>query len=372
MTLALYVLLACSTDATKDTADTSDTGTDTADTADTGAAAEPLAVIVTSDYTVGTLNTADLAGALTPDLLPTSGDTVVVAEGGRLFLLDRSANVVRAYDGRDFSAPTWEAGTGDGSNPVGVATCGGKVFVARYFVPSLLVLDPATGLSLGEVDLSAFADADGSPEADSLVAAPNGRLYATLNQLDYLVTYASTDGSGTLVEVDCDALTVSDSWDVGPNPHATAIGDGATIAVYGGDYFLPDWSGPALDGGLWTFDTETRTLSEPLLTEESLGGNVGNVVVRDDGRGLYTLDDGTTWSVNCFDATSGTTAATLDPVAFVQGSVLAPDGTAWLVQRSPFSGEAGTVGTVRVDLDTCTPAAPIATTLEPYSVAILR
>jgi hypothetical protein len=371
VTLALYALLACTTDDTKDTA--TDTGADTAtDTADTGEASPPLAVVVTSDYTVGTLNTADMDGALTPDLLPTSGDTVVFAEGDRLWLLDRSANVIRAYDGRDFTAPAWEASTGEGSNPVGVATCGGKVFVARYFVPSLLVLDPATGLSLGEVDLSAFADDDGSPEADSLIAAPNGRLYATLNQLDYLVTYASVDGSGTLVEVDCEALTVRDSWDVGPNPHATAIGDGATLAIHGGDYFLPDWSGPALDGGLWRFDTETGTLSEPLLTEESLGGNIGNVVIREDGRGLYTLDDGYTWSVSCFDATTGAAAATFDPAAFVQGAVLAPDGTAWLVQRSPFSGEAGTVGTVRVSLETCDPAAPIATTLEPYSVAILR
>lgn len=368
MNSLLLALLACSTDATKDTS------TDTAaDTVDTGTVErDPTAVIVTSDYTVGTLSTATLGGAVTADLLPVSGDTVVVGEGSRLFLLDRVANVVRAYDNGDVTAPTWETNVGEGANPTSVATCGGKVFVARYFVPSLLVLDPATGLSVGEVDLSAFDDGDGSPEADSLVVAPNGKLYASLNQLDFVNTYASADGSGTLVEIDCATNTVSDSWDVGPNPHVAAIGDGSTLAVYGGDYFLPDYSGPALDGGLWTFDTETATLTATALTDEAVGGNVGNVVISGDGKGLLTIDDGSVWSVACFDLASGTTTATFDPVAFVQQAALAPDESVWLVQRSPFSGEAGTVGTVRVDLATCTAAAPIATTLEPYAVAFVE
>jgi hypothetical protein len=360
--LAFPLLVACA-----ETASPEDSAPD-----DTAAATDPVMVVVTSDYEVGTLNLVTLEGALIPDLLPTSGDTVVVADGSRLLYLDRSANVLRAYDDRQFGAPTWEVNVGDGANPVSAARCGEKLFVARYARPSLLVLDPASGQTLGEVDLGAFSDADGSPEPDSLVAAPNGKLYLTMNQLDFLGTYGSVDGSGTLAEIDCDALTVTESWDVGPNPHASAIGDGARIAVYGGDYFLPDFSGPALDGGLWIFDTTTRTLGAQVLDEAALGGNVGNVAIDAEGRGLTTLDDGLTWSVSCFDATTGTTWATFDPAAYVQEAHVGPDGGAWLVQRSPFSGDAGTVGVVRVGLDTCDAAPPIQTTLEPYSLAFLR
>lgn len=335
-------------------------------------ATDPLAVLVTSDYEVGTLSTLTLDGVVTPDLLPTSGDTVVQAEGGRIYYLDRTANIVRAYDDRDFVAPVWEVNVGDGSNPVSVAGCGGRVFVARYFVPALLVLDPATGRTLGEVDLSAFSDPDGSPEPDSLVASPNGKLYLAMNQLDFLGTYGSFDGSGTLAEIDCEAMTVTESWEVGPNPHASPVGDGARIAVHGGDYFLPDFSGPALDGGLWIFDTSTRTLGAPVFTEAALGANIGNVVVREDGRGLLTLDDALTWEVACFDLDTATLGTPFAPQAYVQEARPGPDGAVWLVQRAPFSGEAGAVGTVRVDLETCTPGAPFATALEPYSLAFLR
>ncbi len=360
--LAALLLVAC----TEESA-----GTDTAD-GSVVPGGDPVAVVVTSDYEVGTLNVATLDGEVTRDLVPTSGDTVVLADGGRLYYLDRSANIVRAYDDRQFGAPAWEVNVGDGANPVSVASCGGKLFVARYFVPALLVLDPDDGTTVGEVDLSAFSDADGSPEPDSLVATPNGRLYLAMNQLDYLGSYDSTDGSGTLAEIDCDALSVTASWDVGPNPHASALGDGTRIAVFGGDYFLPDYSGPDLDGGLWIFDTTTRTLGAPIFTEAALGANLGNVVIREDGRGLLTLDDAFTWRVACFDLASATLGTPYAPEAYVQEAHLGPDGAAWLVQRSPFSGAAGTVGTVRVDLDTCTPGDPLPTALEPYSLAFLR
>lgn len=332
----------------------------------------PFAVVVSSDYTVGTLGTMTEAGELAGERLPTSGDSVVVAEGARVFLLDRAANVVRAYDEGQLEAPSWETNVGDGANPVGVATCGGRVFVSRYFLPSLLVLDVATGLPLGSVDLSAFDDGDGSPEAESLIAAPNGKLYVTLNQLDYLRTFSSADGSGTLLEVDCQRLAVTRSWDTGPSPRATPVGEGAKIALFGGDYFTADRRGPALDGGLWVFDTAAGTLGAPLITDASAGGNVGNVVLREDGLGLYTVDDGFRWTVNCFDSVDGRSLGSFDPSAYVHDAVAAPDGAIWLVQRSPYAGEAGEVGFVRVDPTDCSHGEPVRGTLEPYGIAFPR
>ncbi len=326
-------------------------------------------VLVTTDYVAGSVARLGLDGTLVPDLLPTGGDSVVVAEGRRLFLVDRVANVVRAYDDGVLDAPTWEANVGDGANPTGVATCDGKVFVARLLLPSMAVLDARTGASLGEVDLGAYADADGSPEADSVLAL-DGAVWVTLNQLDYLTTYRSTDGSGTLVRVDCATLGVTDSWEVGPNPHASRVGNGTRIVLYGGDYFDADGA-PSLDGRLQIFDTATRTLSATLLTEADLGGNLGNVVIREDGRGVLTLDDATRWSAACFDLTTGTLGEAWDPGAYIPQAVPDPTGAAWLLQRPPYAGEPGDLGAVRVELDACTRAPAVRTRLPPYSLAFL-
>ncbi len=340
--------------------------------ADTGHDAVPdttHGVLVTTDYVAGSVARLGLDGTITPDLLPTGGDSIVLAEGNRLFLLDRMANVVRAYDDGALDVPAWETNVGDGANPTGLATCDGKVFVARLLLPSMAVLDAATGAVLGEVDLRAFADADGAPEADSVLAI-GGAVWVTLNQLDYLRTYRSTDGSGTLVRVDCSTWAVSASWDVGPNPHAIRIGTGPRIALFGGDYFDADGAA-SLDGRLQVFDTATQTLGPPVLTEAEAGGNLGNVVLRDDGRGILTLDDGTRWSAACFDLGTATLGEAWDAGAFIPQAVLDPDGAAWLLQRPPYAGEAGELGAVRVDLDACTRAPAVRTRLPPYSLAFV-
>lgn len=389
--LLLLALSACEPTA-KDTGDTAedtgseDTGsgdTDTADTSDTDTAdtGEPVdtdwtAVIgtVSTDYASGAVALATADGQLTEDVFASTPDTVVVVEGDTVFLLNRSAeNTVQAFQGTDFSAPFLEFSTGDGSNPQDVATCGGHLFVTLMAEEHIGVYDPSTGLPVGTVDLSDFSDDDGSPEAGSVVVGSDGALYVALQQLDYLSTYASTDGSGTLVKVDCASMEVVESWDVGPNPRLTGHpSDADTLLVYGGDYYLPDWSGPKLDGGLWTFDVASGTLAGPHLTEEDLGGNLAGFAGAGDDL-LVTLDDGYSWEVWCVSTTDWTPTLAAEPHVYVAAMAATPNGKVLAAQRQDFLGSAdAVVGTAVYDLASCAAETTWTTTFPPYSVAILE
>ncbi|MFZ5479863.1 MAG: hypothetical protein ACOZNI_24070 [Myxococcota bacterium] len=361
------------TDADSDTDTDADSDTDTDTDTDTDADIY-TGIIVTSDYTSGVVATVTEDGVVTQDVLAVTGDTVVATQADWTFLLNRSSeDTVQMYNGSDFSAPIAEFSTGDGTNPQDARVCGDHLFVSLLAADHLGVYDYGTSLSVGTVDLSAFDDGDGSPEAGALWLAPDGYLYVALQQIDYAITYASADGSGTLVKVDCAAMEVVDSWDIGPNPVLAPHGsDPDKVWVYGGDYYLPDYSGPKLDGGIWSFDSAAASLEGPFLTEEDAGYNVGNLTANADGNALITLDDGYAWGVYCLDLASWEYTLAADGNLFVAGGATWPDGSVSVVQRTGFGSGAGTVGTVTYDLATCTATETHATTLEPYSFAIVQ
>lgn len=398
LTLLTLFLVACEPSA-KDTADTADTG-DTADTdTDSGETAEDsgeetgedsgedsgdetgdtgedvafTAVLTTvaSDYMSGAVATVSDQGTVSDSVLPSGSDAVVVAQDGVTYILTRSSeDTVQVFDGVDFSAPTAEFNTGSGSNPQDIAECGGNLFVTLFSEDYVGVWDPS-GKMVGTVDLSTFSDEDGSPEASAMVLGEDGFLYVALQQLDYVSTYASLDGSGTLVRIDCETMAVTESWDIGPNPRVTEGPDG-TLVLYGGDYYLPDYSGPKLDGGLWGFDPATDTLSDAIVTEEELGANIGNVAVS-GGKAFFTLDDGLTWEAWCLDLDDPAPTLAAEPHAFIGDAVTAPDGTVWAVQRQDYLGSADpVVGAVAYDLESCAVAATYTTSLPPYSVAFVE
>lgn len=362
------------TDTGSDDTDTGDdTDTDTADTGDTDTAPatwDAVLVTVSSDYASGAVALVDQDLALTDGVFPATGDTIVVVQDGTTYLLHRSSeDTVQAFAGTDFSAPTVEFSTGEGSVPRDVASCDGKLFVSLYREDHLGVYDPTSGLPVGTVDLTAYSDDDGSPEADGLAIGPDGFLYVALNQLDY-TTYRSADGSGSLVKVDCATLEAVDAWDAGPGtslaPHPS---DPNTLLLFGGNYFTEDWSGPDLDGGLWTFDVATGEVSGPHLTEEALGGNVGGFAGDGDTL-LMTLDDGATWSLHCVDTTDWTVTLADAPNAYIGGMATAPDGDVWVMQRENYAGTGeAEIGTVIYDLDGCAPGATVETAFPPYDVA---
>ncbi|RME28676.1 MAG: hypothetical protein D6806_02515, partial [Deltaproteobacteria bacterium] len=76
-----------------------------------------------------------------------------------------------------------EYSLGPGSNPQDVAVSGGKLFVPLLARSELAVLEGSTGQRLEGVDLSAYADDDGIPEA-AWAIAHRGKVYVALQLLD--------------------------------------------------------------------------------------------------------------------------------------------------------------------------------------------
>ena len=89
--------------------------------------------------------------------------------------------------------------TGNGSNPHDIAFVSEeKAYISRYGRTHLLVVNPVTGDSLGSVDLSTFADADGLPETSQL-AVHGGHLFAACHRLDRENGWVPTEFSAIAV-----------------------------------------------------------------------------------------------------------------------------------------------------------------------------
>ena len=387
MSLYLLLLLACDPKvAVDDTSAVSDSDTDTdADTdtdtdGDTDTDTDPPPVdwhvlLSTTDYTTGALSRIEADGSLTDGFLGISSDTAVRTDHGHVYLLQRSSeNTVSMYRPGAYDAPEVEFSTGDGSNPTGAALCGSKILVSRQITGDIGAYDPTTGFAVGAIDLSAWADDDGSAEPDAIFVAPNGAAYVTLLQLDYINTYASADGAGTLLKIDCGSLAVVDEWEVGPNPNLTPDAvDPAAFYLSGGDYYLPDYSGPELDGGVWHFDTATDTYSDQLVSEETLGKNIGGIYARADGYGLTTLDDGYRWSIGCINLTDWTITSVDVGNVFVPSVTGDPEGGVWVAQAGGFDytdtdTSDDQIGVTRWDAAECASGISVTTALQPSSL----
>ncbi len=375
-TLTLLALTGCDPKVGDDTATgdsnvTGDTSTDSGDTGgDTAAPLHFTLVGTTTDFTTGALATIT-DGVLTDSVIPVSSDADVRAINGSVYVMNRSTeNTVQRFDNLDFSAPAVEFSTGDGSDPVDVVECGGSVVVANLLTGSLLVVDRATGLQTGSVDLSSFADSDGSPEADALFVAPNGYLYVAMQQLE---NYVSADGSGTLAKIDCSTWNVAASWDIGPNPRMQPDPQNpAGMLIDGGNSFNADYSGPELDGAISTFDTTDDTLAGPFLTEAALGGNLGAITGMADGHLVTTLDDTGKWAILCINAADWTTTTLSLKNAYIGALVTDPTGTVWAAVGDGYgAGAYPTVGFTPIDPVNCTAGTPVTPALGPSGMAVV-
>lgn len=321
--------------------------------------------IATTDYSVGMLASLDLAtDTLSDGLLATGGDPALSKGDDWLFLMERSTeNTLRAY-GSDLSAPVLEFATGDGSNPQEAVLCGEKIFVSLYEENFLAIYDQ-TGQSTGQVDLSAFDDGDGEPEASKLYVAPDGFLYVGMNHLDE--NYRAV-GAGGIAKVDCETGMVLQSWEGPPNLHFNVDPiEPEVLHLAGGNYFLPDWSGPDLDGFYQRLDTRTGSLSEPLLTEADWGANLGFVVEREETTWVIS-DDGYAWEVWCV-ASDGTPTLALDGNLFVADTLMTED-TLYLAVRPGFGTGSAVSGIIPLDLATCHAGDAFSTALPPSSLAL--
>lgn len=341
---------------------------------DTGEAAGSGAVVATvsSDYATGALATVSLDDWSVSDNLATlSGDPALSVSEGKVLALSRgSEDAVRIYAPGAWTEPLVEFSVGDGANPHDAEICGDALWVSLYGESFLGVYDPDNGNLLASLDLAAYDDGDGIPEASSMVVRGD-TLYVALEQLDETTTYWSAKG-GTVIAIDCMRRSISGSWEVSPVPTLFADPDDEQgLLVRTGAYF--DAEGEfSWDGGLWSLDPAEGTVSAIAPAESENNLNYTGIAAAEGGRAIVVATDASwLYSVYCLDRSSGslTLIETLD--SYISSVQVNARGEAWLATRASWAAPDAAAGVLVYDVASCTRLtdAPIALSLEPYAIA---
>lgn len=335
------------------------------DTAGGGEGSYAVVATVADDYSVGALSIVSVADWSVEDQVTTiSGDPAVFAHPEWVFLLNReNHDTVRVYEPGVWSDPLVEFSAGEGANPQAAALCGDRLWVTTYDTDTLPWYDPETGLRGGTVDLSPWADADGLPEAATLVEK-DGRLIVALNRLDRDRDWTALD-EGRVLEVDCAAGEVTREWTTGPNPSVHDWPEHAGgVWIRSGAWFEED-------GGLSLLDLDAGELGSPVVEEAELGGDLAEFAAGVDHGLAITADEDWTYTTWCLDLSDpapqklGTTDRYLSDVA------VNDLGEAWIATREGWADPEVEGGLVVVDLATCTSRTGddrIQTELDPFSL----
>ncbi|MCB9701565.1 MAG: hypothetical protein H6711_06730 [Myxococcales bacterium] len=196
-----------------------------------GPVADPSRLaVITTDFVNGSLSVADAAAmSVSLDVAAATTDTLATWADGRLYLVHRFGfNAIDVLDGASWAKVGSHMVSVDGvaePNPQTlVIGDDGLAYLTLFGAPEVQVLDLAGGGGeVGTIDLSAFADDDGNPEAGVAIAC-GSTLIVGIQRLDpsftpvdqsYLVALDMT--LGTAIDLDPSAdgiqgLALAGSW----------------------------------------------------------------------------------------------------------------------------------------------------------------
>ncbi len=299
--------------------------------------------VITTDFSTGsTAFLAANAAEAEVNLLGIHSDAVGHYHDGRVYIVNRlGQDNILVLDAMDLRAPLTQFSVGNGANPHDIEIVApDKAYVTRYETTSLLIVNPQDGAELGEIDLSAFADADGLPEVSQIVRVGD-RLYLSCQRLDRNGGWGPVDVSylivvdlatDTLVDVDSDAEGVQGIALSVANPNSMAVvGEQIAVGV------VVNFGDRA--GGVEIVDTATNRSLGLVVSEEGLGGDITSMVLVDQNRGYAVVaDENFANSVRPFDLSSGTVGAPLENISGGFIPSLAVDGDRLIVaDRGSFS-----------------------------------
>ncbi|TMA39262.1 MAG: hypothetical protein E6J79_03905 [Deltaproteobacteria bacterium] len=305
--------------------------------------AEPArAIVVTTDFETGLLATVGVARphSVGRPTSPIHADAVVRTFGDRVYVVNRFlGDNLQVLDPARGLATVVQCSTGPGSNPHDVAVVGPhKAYVTRFDRPELWIVDPdppsCAGFFLGQIDLGAFADADGLPEMDQMTLVAD-RLFVSLERLDRRRDFAPA-GKSLLVAIDTATDAVVGTVELsGGNAFGESAGlvheprTGKLVVAEAGSIFRTG------DGGLERIDPFALRAEGFFVTEDDLGGNVTDFVLVSPTKGYaVVIDDALHNVLLAFDPSRhAVTRRLLVRREFLPEIDLAPDGTLWLADR---------------------------------------
>lgn len=333
--------------------------------------------VITTDFSTGsTAFLAANAAEAEVNLLGIHSDAVGHYHDGRVYIVNRlGQDNILVLDAMDLRTPLTQFSVGNGANPHDIEIVApDKAYVTRYDAASLLIVNPQDGAELGQIDLSAFADADGLPEVSQIVRVGD-RLYLSCQRLDRNGGWGPVDVSylivvdlatDTLIDVDPDAEGMQGIALSAANPNSMAVvGEQIAVGVVVG---FGDRA-----GGVEIVDTATSRSLGLAVSEEDLGGDITSMVLVDQDRGYAVVaDENFANSVRPFELSSGAVGAPLENISGGFIPSLAVDGDRLIVaDRGSFSDPAS-AGLKFYDAATgAFLSGPIDTGLPPQDIIVL-
>jgi DNA-binding beta-propeller fold protein YncE len=337
-------------------------------------AAQSRAFVVTTDFQTGGLSAIDLATrAVSADVASVYKDARARWYDGRIYVLNRfGADNVQILNPAAGYATVRQFSVGNGANPSDIVVMSPtKAYVSVYQRAQLQKWNPATGTSLGSIDLSAFADADGIPEADHM--ARFGRwLFVALQRLDQANGFIPTDSS-LVVVIDTEADTVVDVNPGLAGKQAIVLARTNPVTTFAWDPVARQFhlgcvgAYGALDGGVVRIDPETFTDAGVAITEAALGGDVSDIEWHTATHGYAIVSDALfNTSLVTWNPSTGTRLATLfTPGGFGLADCARNDRGELYVCDNSFAVQGIRVFSTATDAQI---AGPLNTGLPPYQV----
>jgi len=332
------------------------------------------AYVVESDFSTGSFSGVHTGTKLPDcDVASVFSDARVRWYNGRVYVINRfGADNIEVLDGASYGLVK-QFSVGNGANPYDIAFASpSKAYVTRYEKTDLWIVNPATGSHDGDISLAGLADADGIPEMDHLLMV-GPLLFVALQRVDRNHGFVATDSSLVAVIdtrtdqlVDCDAAHDGVQGILLPrtNPVTPFAFDGPRTRLYLG--CVGHYG--ELDGGIVSLDPVSLTAAGVVATETALGGDVLDIVYRDDARAYAIVSDAgfNTSLLRWSPVTGGPLGTLYSPGGFsLADAELSPDGDELWVCNSSF----GSPGIRVFSTATQLPAgSPITCTLPPQGI----
>jgi len=255
------------------------------------------------------------------NLLPTVSDIIMAADGPNFYRIERfQRNNIIKFAATSPARVIWQHSTNDpaeseDSNPHDLIFVNGghgtstKAYVPRYGSTKLWVVNPQeatdAAFKLGEIDLSPYADADGSPEMHRGVVV-DGKLFLLIQRIDMDSyepgdAYVAVIDTSTDQEIDTRSVRAADAGTTElkgiplpvKNPWTIAYNaDTGKIYVQAAGRFPSSWAGTPgeYSGGIVTIDPdnyEVEMLVDDGDSDNHPYDNLSGMAITSEDRGYF-------------------------------------------------------------------------------------
>jgi hypothetical protein len=243
-------------------------------------------ILTTSDYISGNTASFDIEkGTLTDDILGHFQDSYVRTYGRYVYIIEGgdNSNIIK-LDMDNLNTPIFQYSTEAGSNPHDLVIVPSenylKGYVIRYGKPSIWVvnLDAASlsAFKTGEIDISAWKDADGSPEAH-MGFYYGGYVYVVMQRYD-LNEFSS--GTGVMIKIDpaTDKIVDLDPDTEGVQGVDLIRKNPVDGSLSGNLLYLAGTTYGVSNEGVWSVDLDNPKNGQRIVADETkLGGTAGGI-----------------------------------------------------------------------------------------------